>query len=107
MNEKVTDLKNKFLHAIANDNTVTKLWKFRSLIQTHPNEAKALKERMLEIALKNKLLGEYEAIHQLFGVALINIPRVGDYNTFKVEEQSLVNRLKVEAGNFESVVRYY
>jgi hypothetical protein len=55
---------------------------------------------MLDMALRNKLLGEYESIHNLFGVALINIPRIGDYNTFKVEEQALVNRLKVEAGNF-------
>jgi hypothetical protein len=100
MNDKPADPKNKFIHAIANDNIVTKLWKFRALIYSYPNEAKALKDRMLDMALRNKLLGEYEAIHQLFGTALSNIPRVGDYNTYKVEEQSLVNKLKVEAGNF-------
>jgi hypothetical protein len=37
MSEKQIDPKNKFMHAIANDNTVTKLWKYRSLIQTYPN----------------------------------------------------------------------
>lgn len=59
---------------------------------------------MLDFALKNKLLGEYESIYGLFGVNLINIPRVGLYEQLKTEMQTLVNRLKVEAGQFEQVV---
>lgn len=59
---------------------------------------------MLDFALKNKLLGEYESIYGLFGVNLINIPRVGLYEQLKTEMQTLVNRLKIEAGQFEQVV---
>ena len=52
---------------------------------------------MLEFALKNKLLGEYEAIYALFGVNLLSIPRTGNYEIYKNEMQTLVNKLKVEA----------
>jgi hypothetical protein len=78
--EKHTDLKQKFLHAIANDSIVTKLWKFRVFIQDQPQLALDLKDKMLEFALKNRLVGEYEAIYALFGVSLVNIPREGVYD---------------------------
>lgn len=63
-----------------------------------------LKDRMLEFALKNKLLGEYEAIYGLFGVTPINIPREGVYDQMKTEMQSLVNKMKIDASQFEGVV---
>lgn len=61
---------------------------------------------MLEYALKNKLLGEFEAIYALFGVTLINIPRVGAYDQLKTEMQTTVNRLKIEASQLEQVVKH-
>lgn len=63
-----------------------------------------LKDRMLEFALKNKLLGEYEAIYGLFGVTPINIPREGVYDQMKTEMQPLVNKMKIDASQFEGVV---
>jgi hypothetical protein len=59
MNDKPTDLQRKFIHAIINDNVLTKLWKYRAFIHFYPNEAKTLKDQMLDLALRNKLLGEY------------------------------------------------
>lgn len=100
----MVDLKSRFLHAIANDSPITKLWKFRVFIQLHPNVALDLKEKMLDFALKNKLLGEFEAIYGLFGVAPINIPREGVYDQLKTEMQTLVNKLKIDASQFECVV---
>lgn len=58
---------------------MTKLWKFRTFIQNYPQVALDLKEKMLELALKNRLVGEYEAIYGLFGVNLVSIPRTGVY----------------------------
>jgi hypothetical protein len=69
------DLRSKFLYAIESDSPVTKLWKFRSFIQYYPTEAATLKEKMLDLALKNKLIGEFETINRLFGVSLNSIPR--------------------------------
>ncbi len=93
--EQNTSLKSKFTHAIANDSPTTKLWKYRAFIQSHPSQAIELKDKMLDYALKNKLVGEYEAIHGLFGVSLSNIPRVGVYDVQKTELQTVVNKLKV------------
>lgn len=73
------------------------------LVQTSPDLALDLKDRMLDYALKNRLLGEFEAIYALFGVALINIPRAGAYDLLKTEMQATVNRLKIEAGQLEQV----
>lgn len=102
--EKGSDLKSKFLHTIANDSPITKLWKFRVFIQLHPEVALDLKDKMLDFALKNRLVGEYEAIFALFGVTLINIPRVGVYDQIKTEMQTIVNKMKIEAAQFEQVV---
>jgi hypothetical protein len=50
--------------------------------------------------LKNKLVGEFEAIYGLLGVNLINIPREGVYDQLKTEMQTLVNKMKIEASQF-------
>lgn len=55
---------------------------------------------MLDFALKNKLLGEFEAIYGLFGVTPINIPREGVYDKLKTEMQTFVNKLKIDASQF-------
>ena len=48
-----TNLRSKFLKAIDNDYPLTKLWKFRALIQNYPKEAATLKDKMLDYAIKN------------------------------------------------------
>jgi hypothetical protein len=57
--EKVLDLKSKFLHSISNDSPMSKLWKYRTFANFNHKEAAALQEKMLDYALKNRLVGEY------------------------------------------------
>lgn len=95
--EKDKDLRSKFLKAIEDDSPVTKLWKYRTFIQTNPQDASSLKEKMLELALKHKLVGEYEMIHKLLGVELTGISRSGEYGRIKDEVIPALNNLKIEA----------
>lgn len=57
--EKTLDLKSKFLHSISNDSPISKLWKYRIFVNFNRKEAAALQEKMLDYALKNRLVGEY------------------------------------------------
>lgn len=57
--EKTSDLKSKFLHSISNDSPISKLWKYRVFANFNHGEAAPLREKMLEYALKNRLVGEY------------------------------------------------
>jgi len=89
------DLKLSFLQAIDADTPLTKLWKYRSFILFHPYEAKNLKDKMLDLALKNKLIGEYELINKYLGVSINSIPREGLYGKLKDEIIPLINNIKV------------
>ena len=95
--ESERDVRSKFLNAIDGDTPITKLWKYRALIQNFPKEAPALKDKMLELAIKNKLVGEYELIYRLLGVAQNSIPRSGEYGRLKDEMIPVINSLKIEA----------
>lgn len=55
---------------------------------------------MLDLALKNKLVGEYELIYRIAGVPTGKIPRDGAYGKLKDEILPLINNLKVEASNY-------
>ena len=57
--EKTSDLKSKFLHSISNDSPISKLWKYRVFANFNLKEAAPLREKMLDYALKNRLVGEY------------------------------------------------
>lgn len=103
--ESEREMRTKFLKAIEGDSAMGKLWKYRSLIHNYPKEAVAFKDKMLELALKHKLIGEYELIHQILGVAQGSISRSGDYGQLKNELVPAINNLKIEADNYESVVR--
>lgn len=102
--ESERDLRSKFIKAIDGDFPLTKLWKYRSFIQRYPNEATSLKDKMLDLAIKNKLTGEYELIFKLLGVPQSNIPRSGEYGRLKDELMPIINNLKLEAQNYESIV---
>lgn len=99
-----SEIKQKFLHAVAGDTPIAKLWKYRCFLKTYPQEARLIKDRMLDLALRNKLLGEYEAVQLGLGVPMSSIPREGDYDRFKNEAQAILNKNKVEASTFESLV---
>lgn len=102
--QKESDLLARFVKATSSDNPTTKLWKYRSFLAQHPPEAAKIKDKMLELALKNKLIGEYEAIFAVTGVKVASIPRTGEYNRLKEEFQTTLNKLKVEASQYEQVV---
>ena len=57
--ENERDIRTKFLKAIDGDTPITKLWKYRAFIVNYPKESALLKDKMLDLASKNKLLGEY------------------------------------------------
>lgn len=57
--EESKELISKFLKAVDGDSPLTKLWKYRALIHVYPQEASLLKEKMLEFAIKNRLIGSY------------------------------------------------
>ena len=90
-------MRTKFLKAIDTDTPMTKLWKYRALIQNYPKEAQSLKEKMLDLAIKNKLVGEFEAINRLLGVPQNSIPRTGEYGRLKDEMLPNINGIKIEA----------
>jgi hypothetical protein len=52
---------------------------------------------MLDYALKNRLIGEYEHIFRTLGISQDKIPRSGDYGKIKDELIPSINALKVEA----------
>ena len=90
-------LRAKFLKAIDSDPPLTKLWKFRALIQNYPKEAATLKDKMLEYAIKNEFIGEFEQIYKLCGVPQSNIPRSGEYGRLKDKLIPIINTVKIEA----------
>ncbi len=102
--ESERDLRSKFIKAIDGDSPLTKLWKYRSFIQRYPKEATSLKDKMLDLAIKNKLTGEYELIFRLLGVPQSSISRSGEYGRLKDELMPIINNLKLEAQNYESIV---
>lgn len=55
---------------------------------------------MLELAIKNKLPGEYESIYRLFGVQVGSIPRNNEYGKLKEAVMPIANNLKVEASSY-------
>ena len=89
------DLKLSFLQAIDADTPLTKLLKYRSFILFYPHEAQTIKDKMLDLALKNKLLGEFELINKYFGVSTSSIPREGLYGKLKDELIPSINNIKV------------
>jgi hypothetical protein len=89
------DLKLSFIQAIDADTPLTKLWKYRSFILFYPFEAQALKGKMLDLALKSKLIGEYELINRYFSIPTSSIPREGLYGKLKDEIIPLINSIKV------------
>ena len=76
-------MRSKFLRAIDSDTPLTKLWKYRAFIQNFPQEAAGLKDKMLDYAIKNKFVGEYEQIYRLLGVDTSKINRSGEYGRLK------------------------
>jgi hypothetical protein len=102
--ESAKDVRSKFLKAIDGDTPTTKLWKYRAFILHFPEEAPSLKDKMLDLAIRNKLIGEYEHIYRTMGMAQNQISRSGEYGRLKDELIPQINTLKVEADNYESVV---
>jgi hypothetical protein len=47
------EFKSKFMHAVANDSPISKLWKFRYLLISDPAEAEPIRQKMLDFAIKN------------------------------------------------------
>jgi hypothetical protein len=93
--EDICELRSKFLKAIDGDSPLTKIWKYRAFFYINPHEASLLKDKMLELAIKNRLIGSYELIHKLFGVSTNSIPRSGEYGRLKDELIPIINNLKV------------
>lgn len=98
------DMRSLFLKAIDGDTPVTKLWKYRAFILHYPDQASGLKDRMLDLATKNKLIGEYEQIYRTMGVVQSEISRTGAYGKLKDELMPHINALKVEADDYSTVV---
>jgi hypothetical protein len=56
-----------FLSSIEDDRLVVKLYKYRYFLTNNAEQAKHILNQMLELALSQKLIGDYEAINSIVG----------------------------------------
>ena len=90
-----------FLKGIEDDIPAVKLIKYRHYLYKKPKEAQEIKQMMLDLSLKNSLIGEYEMIHRTINVSVEQNP---EYRKLRDAMTSEANRMITEASTLENVV---